>query len=94
MLIYIIKNKNNMKQQLFGKTIPSVVKDPFDAKYIETISMICSRGIFSGVYKFHGYIEFKNEKNRREAEVYCEQPRRIIHEDYGILQIIRKRIKR
>lgn len=51
-----------MKQQLFGETIPSVVKDPFDAKYIETISMRCSRGIFSGVYEFSGYVEFKNEK--------------------------------
>jgi len=46
---------------LFGKTVPSVVKDPFDSKCIKTISMICDKDIFTEKFDFYGYVEFKND---------------------------------
>ena len=51
-------------EQLFGKTIPSLVKDPFDAKCIERISMTAERSCFGEVrpFKFRGRVEFENEK--------------------------------
>lgn len=48
--------------RLFGKTIPSVVKDPFDSKCIESISMRCDKDIFIGKFDFYGYVQFKNDK--------------------------------
>lgn len=49
-------------EQLFGKTIPSLVKDPFDAKCIEKISMRAERSWFGEVrpFKFRGSVEFQN----------------------------------
>lgn len=47
---------------LFGKTIPSVVKDPFDSKWIESISMRCDKDVFTGKFDFYGYVQFKNDK--------------------------------
>lgn len=51
-------------EQLFGKTIPSLVKDPFDAKCIELISMTAGRAWFGKErpFKFRGRVEFKNDK--------------------------------
>ena len=59
-------------EQLFGKTIPSVVKDPFNSNCIETISMRCERSLFDkNKLIFRGYVEFKNNntegKQRFEA---------------------------
>ena len=48
--------------RLFGKTIPSVVKDPFDSKCIESISMRCDKDVFTGKFDFYGYVQFKNDK--------------------------------
>ena len=47
-------------EQLFGKTQPSVVKNPFGAKCIETINMRCYRHLFGYGFEFRGYVEFKN----------------------------------
>lgn len=51
-------------KQLFGKTIPSLVKDPFDAKCIEVISMTAERSWFGEErpFKFMGRVAFKNGK--------------------------------
>ncbi len=49
-------------KQLFGKTIPSVINNPFDTTYIETISLRCDRSIINGRFMFNGYVEFKNGK--------------------------------
>lgn len=46
---------------LFGKTIPSVVKDPFDSRCIKVISMRCDKNAFTGKFDFYGYVEFKND---------------------------------
>lgn len=48
--------------KLFGKTMPSLVKDPFSAKYIEAISMRCYREMFTKKLAFIGYVEFKNNE--------------------------------
>ena len=48
-------------EQLFGKTMPSAIKDPFKAECIETINMRCDKAMFGdGEYNFRGYVEFKN----------------------------------
>ena len=51
-------------EQLFGKTIPSLVKDPFDAKCIEKISMTAERAWFGKErpFSFRGRVEFVNNK--------------------------------
>lgn len=49
-------------EQLFGKTIPSVINNPFDTTYIESISLRCDRSIISRSFIFSGYVEFKNDK--------------------------------
>ena len=49
-------------EQLFGKTIPSLVKAPFDTTYIESISLRCDRCIIDRRFTFSGYVEFKNDK--------------------------------
>jgi hypothetical protein len=49
-------------EQLFGKTIPSLVKDPFDATCIESISIRCDRSLINRRFIFNGYVEFKNDK--------------------------------
>jgi len=51
-------------EQLFGKTIPSLVKDPFDAKCIEVISMTAERAWLGKERPFHfrGRVGFKNDK--------------------------------
>lgn len=47
-------------EQLFGKTTPSLVKDPFNARFIETVSMRCDRNVFTKELEFRGYVEFRN----------------------------------
>ena len=48
-------------EQHFGKTIPSLVKDPFNAKCIEAINMSFYRSVLDKNHLiFKGYVEFKN----------------------------------
>lgn len=49
-------------EQLFGKTIPSVISNPFDATCIECISLRCYRNPIDGKHVFKGYVEFKNDR--------------------------------
>jgi hypothetical protein len=49
-------------KELFGKTIPSEIKDPFNAKCIELISLRAERSWFGKERSFHfyGYVNFTN----------------------------------
>ncbi len=47
-------------EELFGKTIPAEIKNPFNAKYIENIHMSCYRGVIDRKLRFCGDVEFKN----------------------------------
>ena len=79
-------------EQLFGKTNPSLVKDPFNAKFIESVSMRCYRAMFTRKLEFVGYVEFKNGetegKQRFTACNFSELYTKIANfcksiEDYG-----------
>lgn len=49
-------------EQLFGKTIPSAINNPFNATCIETISLRGFRKLIDGEFIFKGYVEFKNDR--------------------------------
>ena len=49
-------------EQLFGKTIPSVINYPFDATCIKSISLRCDRSVIDEGYIFRGCVEFKNDR--------------------------------
>lgn len=49
-------------EQLFGKTIPSVINYPFDATCIETISLRCYRNPIDRKFIFIGCVGFKNDR--------------------------------
>ena len=49
-------------EQLFGKAIPSVINDPFNAKSIECVKMRAERAWFTKdrPFRFSGSVEFTN----------------------------------
>lgn len=53
-------------EQLFGKTIPSVVEDPFNAECIDGIVLRCYRDLLDEEkLVFRGHVDFK--KNNTEG---------------------------
>lgn len=49
-------------EQLFGKTIPSEIKNPFLSKHIQEIGMHAAKNPFydEADFKFFGFVQFKN----------------------------------
>lgn len=47
-------------KELFGDTLPTLVKDPFKGDYIEGIHMHANKQLIGGGFRFSGSVEFKN----------------------------------
>jgi hypothetical protein len=47
-------------EELFGRTVPSVIKDPFDACCINQIAMFAIKSSIYGTFSFSGSVKFKN----------------------------------
>ena len=50
-----------MKDILFGETLPTEVKNPFNCDCIESIHMHANKNMFGGGFRFTGSVEFKND---------------------------------
>jgi hypothetical protein len=47
-------------EELFGKSMPSVIKDPFYGEHISAIHMHANKSVFSGLFTFTASVEFRN----------------------------------
>lgn len=49
-----------MKDILFGETLPTEVKNPFNCDYIEGIHMHANKQLIGGGFRFTGSVKFEN----------------------------------
>ena len=47
-------------KELFGESLPTLVKDPFKGECINAIHMHAHKSILNGGFNFTGHVEFKN----------------------------------
>lgn len=55
-------------KELFGKTLPSVIENPFSKDCITNVSMRASKNLFNETFYFRGSVEFKKGNTTGEQK--------------------------